>query len=172
MGCSVTLAGISSDCLSNKGGVKAVYLANKSDVTSIELAENVITGITMNAEAKFKKYEFRKDTATMTSTLTVGDNGGSNYVSTVVAMSFNRMEAAKRLEMNAMALGELVDLVEDRNGTVFYLGYDEAVKASNGTGETGDASTSLNQYTIELTDESDLFPYTVAPDVIAKVTAA
>ena len=69
MGCSVTLAGISSDCLSNKGGVKAVYLANKSDVTSIELAENVITGITMNAEAKFKKYEFRKDTATMTSTL-------------------------------------------------------------------------------------------------------
>ena len=172
MGCSVTLAGISSDCLSNKGGVKAVYLANKSDVTSIELAENVITGITMNAEAKFKKYEFRKDTATMTSTLTVGDNGGSNYVSTVVAMSFNRMEAAKRLEMNAMALGELVALVEDRNGTVFYLGYDEAVMASNGTGETGDARTSLNQYTIELTDESDLFPYTVAPDVIAKVTAA
>ena len=172
MGCSVTLAGIASDCLSNKGGVKAVYLANKSDVTSVDLSENVITAITMNSEAKFKKYEFRKDTATMTSTLTVGDNGGSNYISTVVSMSFNRMEAAKRLEMNAMALGELVALVEDRNGTVFYLGYDEAVKASNGTGETGDARTSLNQYTIELTDESDLFPFTVAPDVIAKVTAA
>lgn len=170
MGCSVTIKGISSDCLSNKGGVKAVYLANKSDVTSIELAEDVITGITMATEAKFKKYEFRKDSATMTSTLTVGDNGGSNYVSTVLSMSFNRMEAAKRLEMNAMALGELVALVEDRNGTVFFLGYDEPVKASNGTGETGDARTSVNQYTAELTDESDLYPYTVAPDVIAKVT--
>ena len=170
MGCSVTIKGISSDCLSNKGGVKAVYLANKSDVTSIELADDVITGITMATEAKFKKYEFRKDSATMTSTLTVGDNGGSNYVSTVLSMSFNRMEAAKRLEMNAMALGELVALVEDRNGTVFYLGYDEPVKASNGTGETGDARTSVNQYTAELTDESDLYPYTVAPDVIAKVT--
>lgn len=169
MGCSVTIKGISSDCLSNKGGVKAVYLANKSDVTSIELAEDVITGITMATEAKFKKYEFRKDSATMTSTLTVGDNG-SNYVSTVLSMSFNRMEAAKRLEMNAMALGELVALVEDRNGTVFFLGYDEPVKASNGTGETGDARTSVNQYTAELTDESDLYPYTVAPDVIAKVT--
>lgn len=171
MGCSVTIKGISSDCLSNKGGVKAVYLANKSDVTSIELAEDVITGITMTTEAKFKKFEFRKDTATMTSTLTVGDNGGSNYVSTVLSMSFNRMDAAKRLEMNAMALGELVALVEDRNGTVFFLGYDEPVKASNGTGETGDARTSINQYTTELTDESDLYPYTVAPDVIAKVTA-
>lgn len=170
MGCSVTIKGISSDCLSNKGGVKAVYLANKSDVTSIELAEDVITGITMATEAKFKKYEFRKDSATMTSTLTVGDNGGSNYVSTVLFMSFNRMEAAKRLEMNAMALGELVALVEDRNGTIFFLGYDEPVKASNGTGETGDARTSVNQYTAELTDESDLYPYTVAPDVIAKVT--
>lgn len=170
MGCSVTIKGISSDCLSNKGGVKAVYLANKSDVTSIELAEDVITGITMATEAKFKKYEFRKDSATMTSTLTVGDNGGSNYVSTVLSMSFNRMEAAKRLEMNAMALGELVALVEDRNGTIFFLGYDEPVKASNGTGETGDARTSVNQYTAELTDESDLYPYTVAPDVIAKVT--
>lgn len=171
MGCSVTIKGISSDCLSNKGGVKAVYLANKSDVTSVELAEDVITGITMTTEAKFKKFEFRKDTATMTSTLTVGDNGGSNYVSTVLSMSFNRMDAAKRLEMNAMALGELVALVEDRNGTVFFLGYDEPVKASNGTGETGDARTSINQYTTELTDESDLYPYTVAPDVIAKVTA-
>lgn len=171
MGCSVSLKGISSDCTSNKGGVKAVYLANKSDVTSIDLADDVITGITMTTEAKFKKFEFRKDSATMTSTLTVGDNGGSNYVSTVLSMSFNRMEAAKRLEMNAMALGELVALVEDRNGTVFFLGYDEPVKASNGTGETGDARTSVNQYTAELTDESDLYPYTVAPDVIAKVTA-
>lgn len=171
MGCSVSIKGISSDCLSNKGGVKAVYLANKSDVTSIDLADDVITGITMATEAKFKKFEFRKDSANMTSNLTVGDNGGSNYVSTVLSMSFNRMEAAKRLEMNAMALGELVALVEDRNGTVFFLGYDEPVKASNGTGETGDARTSVNQYTAELTDESDLYPYTVAPDVIAKVTA-
>lgn len=169
MGCSVSIKGIASDCLSNKGGVKAVYLANKTDVTSIDLADDVITGITMTTEAKFKKFEFRKDSATMTSTLTVGDNGGSNYVSTVLSMSFNRMEAAKRLEMNAMALGELVALVEDRNGTVFFLGYDEPVKASNGTGETGDARTSVNQYTAELTDESDLYPYTVAPDVIAKV---
>ena len=85
-------------------------------------------------------------------------------------MSFNRMEAAKRLEMNAMAMGELVALVEDRNGTVFYLGYDDPIKASNGTGETGDVRTSVNQYTIELTDESDEYPYTVAADVIAKVT--
>ena len=124
----------------------------------------------MNTSAKFKKYDFRKDSATMTSTLTVGDNGGSNYISTVLSMSFNRMEAAKRLEVNAMAMGELVALVEDRNGTVFYLGYDDPIKASNGTGETGDVRTSVNQYTIELTDESDDFPYTVAADVIAKVT--
>lgn len=170
MGCSVTLAGIASDCLSNKGGVKAVYLANKSDVTSVDLSDNVITGITMTSSAKFKKYDFRKDSATMTSTLTVGDNGGSNYISTVLSMSFNRMEAAKRLEMNAMAMGELVALVEDRNGTVFYLGYDDPIKASNGTGETGDVRASVNQYTIELTDESDDFPYTVASNVIATVT--
>lgn len=170
MGCSVTLAGIASDCSNNKGGVKAVYLANKSDVTSVDVSDNVITAITMTASAKFKKYDFRKDSATMTSTLTVGDNGGSNYISTVLSMSFNRMEAAKRLEMNAMAMGELVALVEDRNGTVFYLGYDDPIKASNGTGETGDVRTSVNQYTIELTDESDDFPYTVAADVIAKVT--
>lgn len=170
MGCSVTLAGIASDCLSNRGGVKAVYLANKSDVTSVDVSENVITAITMSASAKFKKYDFRKDSATMTSTLTVGDNGGGNYIATVLSMSFNRMEAAKRLEMNAMAMGELVALVEDRNGTVFYLGYDDPIKASNGTGETGDVRTSVNQYTIELTDESDEYPYTVAADVIAKVT--
>lgn len=167
MGCSVTLAGISSDCLSNKGGVKAVYLINREDIADLKVAENVITGITLtSASTKFKKFEFRKDSASMTSTLTIGDNGGSNYVSTVVTMSFNRMDAAKRLEMNAMAFGELAALVEDRNGTVYYLGYDEAVKASNGTGETGAARTDLNQYTAELTDESDLYPFTVDPALL------
>ena len=176
MGCSVTLGGIKTvDCQDNRGGIKNVYLCNAAEIDSIGVDsadQNVITGITLiSGSSKFHKYAFRKNSASFTSTLTVSDNGGSSYVSTVLSMSFNKMEAAKRLEMNALAIGELVAIVEDRNGTFFYLGYDEPIKASNGTGETGAARTDNNQYTIELTDESNEYPFTVDSSVIKDIIA-
>ena len=80
--CNQTLGGITLDCTSSLGGIKTVYIANYGDVESVDLVSGTtgtdagkITGITMADGVKFKPYQFRKQTGSMTSTLTVDENG-------------------------------------------------------------------------------------------------
>lgn len=168
--CLQNLAGISIDCNEgSKGGIKKVYIANYGDIKSIADADGVITGITMNDTAKFKAYSFRKGTSNMTSTLNSDEANGISNVSTVLSLVFTRQDTAKRIEMTALSLGQLVAIVLDANGKYWYLGKDDYLSASAGGAETGTANTDRNAYTLELTDTSDTYPFEVAASAIADI---
>lgn len=137
-----------------------VYIANYSDVSGITITDGEVTAITMASGQTFSKYYFRRNTASMTSTLNVDVTNGST-VSTDVVLSFLRQETAKRLEISALSIGELILLVEDANGKVWYLGKDMPVMASAGGAESGTAYTDGNRYTITLQDNSMDYPYEV-----------
>lgn len=169
MACSQTLAGLSLDCLNSKGGIKCVYIANFDDVTTVSEADGVITGITMDTTKKFKKYEFRKGTGSMTSTYNADETTGNHYVTTELALVFTRMETAKRIEISALSLGQLAVIVLDSNGVYWYLGKDNYVSASAGGAETGTANSDRSAYTITLSDESDDYPHEVAAAAIADI---
>lgn len=171
MSCSQTLAGITLDCDSSVGGIKEVYIANYADVTEVALADDKVSGITMTNSAKFKKYEFRKQTGSMTSTLNVDETAGINYVSTELSLVFTKMETAKRVEIAALAVGQLAVIVKDGNNKYWYLGYNDYVSSSAGSGNTGTAKGDSNNYSITLKDESDSFPYEVDANVIDTVVA-
>lgn len=171
MSCIKTLKGIAQSCEGNLGGILEVYLANKDNVSATpgsvtdpitSAVTEQITGITLSNSETFKKYYVRKGTSSMTKEVTVNENG-STYVTTSLNLVFARMDAAKRLEMNALAQADLVALVKDANGIVWFLGFDDAVTMSAGGGETGTARGDNNQYTTTLSDESANFPYTVTP---------
>ena len=173
-------SGLPANCDANRGGVQVVYIANRSDVTGIELGtpeKDTITTITMKTKgeteetAKFKAYHFKKGAASFTSTFTLDNANGVNFVTTVLSIDFAKMETAKRVEMQALSLGEMAVIVLDANGTYWYLGYDEPVYASAGTGETGAARTDVNKYSIELTDESESLPYEVDKSALATIIA-
>lgn len=153
---SAVLNGLANDCSSSLGGVKRVWISPYVDNAATVSGDTVsITGNTTN----FKAYYFRVGAASMTKTLNVNAEAGSSYVSTVLSMSFSRMETKKRIEMTALSLGDLMVVVEDNNGKVWFLGKDAPVKATAGGGETGAAKSDANRYNIELTDESLDYPY-------------
>lgn len=164
MACSQTLNGIAVDCLPSMGGIKMVYIANYSDVASTTVSGDVISTISMAGSAKFKEYYFRRNTASMTSTLNVDAANGST-VSTDLVLSFLRQETTKRVEIAALSIGELVVVVEDMNGKFWYLGKDMPVMASAGGAESGTAYTDGNRYTITLQDNSFSYPYEVTADM-------
>lgn len=168
--CNVNIAGLCRDCENSKGGIVVVYAANYADVTPT-VSAGTITAITVASGASFYKYEFRKGTGSMTSTLNVDNANGVNYVSTELALQFTKMETRKRIEMAALAVGELVLIVKDANGKYWYLGKDEAVTASAGAGQTGQAVSDGNFYSITLTDNADTFPYEVLASVIEGLNA-
>lgn len=169
--CNQTLAGISLDCTNSLGGIKTVYIANYGDVTEIEIdeASGQITGVTMSASAKFKPYQFRKQTGSMTSTLNVDETAGINYVSTELSLVFTKMETAKRLEMTALAKAQLAVIVKDSNNKYWYLGKDDYVSSTAGSGNTGTAKGDSNNYSLTLTDESDTYPYEITEAAVLAV---
>ena len=174
MACSQVLNGIAADCQTNVGGVREVYIANYSDVTAIEVDEtsNMIKTITMADTAKFKKYAFKKNTSSMTSTLNVDPANGVNFVQTDLSLVFAKQETVKRMEIAKLSLGELRIIVLDANGKYWFLGQEEFVSATAGTAETGVNRTDGNKYTITLTDYSSSYPYEVTPTIVADLIAA
>ena len=174
MSCSQVLNGIAADCQTNVGGVREVYIANYSDVTAIEVddSSNMIKTITMADSAKFKKYAFKKNTSSMTSTLNVDPANGVNFVQTDLALVFAKQETVKRMEIAKLSLGELRVIVLDANGKYWFLGQEEFVSATAGTAETGVNRTDGNKYTITLTDYSSSYPYEVTPTIVADLIAA
>jgi hypothetical protein len=154
MACTQTLAGIVRDCLSNMGGVAAVYLANHADVASLTESNGAISEINMASSAVFKKYEFARNTASLTSNYAINAENGTRYVESDLVMVFNRMDTAKRLEITALAQGELVAVVVDNNGNRWYLGHDAPLVLNAGDGQTGTARADRNGYSVTLHDES------------------
>ena len=174
MSCSQVLNGIAADCQTNVGGVREVYIANYGDVSAVTLDEtsNMIKAITMTDSAKFKKYAFKKNTSSMTSTLNVDPANGINFVQTDLSLVFAKQETVKRMEIAKLSLGELRVIVLDANGKYWFLGKEEFVSATAGTAETGTNRTDGNKYTITLTDYSASYPYEVDPTIVAELIAA
>lgn len=174
MSCSQVLNGIAADCQTNVGGIREVYIANYGDVTTIEVDEvsNMIKTITMADTAKFKKYAFKKNTSSMTSTLNVDPANGVNFVQTDLTVVFAKQETVKRMEIAKLSLGELRVIVKDANGKYWFLGQEEFVSATSGSAETGTNRQDGNKYTIVLSDYSSSYPYEVDPSIIAGLIAA
>ena len=174
MSCSQVLNGIAADCQTNVGGIREIYIANYDDVSAVTLDDtsNMIKTITMADSAKFKKYAFKKNTSSMTSTLNVDPANGINFVQTDLSLVFAKQETVKRMEIAKLSLGELRVIVLDANGKYWFLGKEEFVSATAGTAETGTNRTDGNKYSITLTDYSASYPYEVDPTIIADLIAA
>lgn len=172
MACSQTLSGIINDCAPSMGGIVEAYIANHADVTAVTVTDNQVSAITMASSAKFKKYTFPRNTGSLSSNYTIDDTTGANFVATDLVLQFNRMETAKRIEIVALAQGDLAVIVKDANGKFWYLGKDAPVRATAGDGLTGTARADRNGYSVTLQDNSLELPLEVPSSVVESVVAA
>lgn len=152
---SVSLKGISNDCLKSMGGVKEIKLAPWKEFDGT-ISNGEITELDIS---DFKTYYTKKNVSSMTSTYNIDVPNGVNYVSTELNLVFARMSADKRLEINALATSDLRAIVTDSNNTMWYLGMNEPIILTAGTGQTGVAKTDGNNYNLTFTDESAELPF-------------
>lgn len=170
MACLISLKGITLDCQPSLGGIKRVWITQYSDVKSVVVGDdNMIESITLEGEAQWYEYQFRKATGSLTSTLNVDESAGVNYVSNELSLVFTKMETLKRIEIAALSIGQLAVVVEDSNGHYWFLGKDDYVSASAGTGVTGTAKGDQNAYTLTLSTDSDSYPYELSAEAIAAI---
>lgn len=169
-GCTTApLHGIIDTCDTSKGGIKRIWMAPYAAGNATKnSAGNDQYEINVASVTDYKYFYVKKNTTSFTSTLTVDPANGVNFVTTVLSVVFNKMDRQKQAEMAALALNDLNVVVEDSNGNFWYLGFDNPVYATGGTGETGTNKTDGNKYTVELTCDSATYPYVLDSESAAK----
>lgn len=164
-----TLNGLNTACKeSSLGGIRRVYFALADDVAEVTVTADKITGITMADGKKFKEYKLLKNTGSMTSTLNVSDTAAS-YFTNEITLQFMKQETAKRIEIMSLLMAETVAIVQDANGTYWYMGKDYPITATGGTAETGTAAGDANRYELTLSDDSKELPYEVNADILTDI---
>jgi len=148
------------------GGIVEVLIANYADVSAVTLTDNKVSGITMVSGKTFYKYGFARNTGSLSSNYTIDDTTGAKFVASDLVLQFNKMDTTKRIEITALAQGELMVIVKDANGAYWLLGKDAPVRASAGDGLTGTARADRNGYSITLQDNSLEMPLEVLASII------
>ena len=172
MACLITLKGIPFTCDTNLGGVKAVYIADYANVSgvTVDASSKKINAIN-GATGKFHTFIPAKNTGSLTKTLTKDESAGTLYYTNEVTAQFNKMDTAKRIEIENLVRGELAVIVLDANGIYWYLGKDDYVTATAQVGQTGAQRGDGNFYNITITDISSELPYEVDASVIDELLA-
>lgn len=169
MACNnISLAGTDKSCDPSPGGVRYIFIAQRSAITGLTYTYEVtgdttsikeqVSGITMSGTSKFYVYQFRPNTANVKSDYVPGDNG-AKYYTTVINMIWSKHSTAKRIEFET--LGRAEDLVVIYQGTdgICYLCNDiNPALMTAGSNETGTARTDLSGYNITLTVDEDFSP--------------
>ena len=167
MGClsNFTLKGIKLDCNPVLAGIKRVYLGYNDQLTITPDPQTQTATIAAKdgaeATAKLYAYDVVATTGGLTSTITKNEQNGTRYYTNTIAMQFTRLEAAKHLEVQAMAAEALVAVVETNDGKYWVVGADSYLSATETNVQTGSSFDDLNGYTISLAARSAYLPFEI-----------
>ena len=166
MGClsNFTLKGIKLDCNPVLAGIKRVYLGYNDQLTITPDAATQTATIAAKSgveTAKLYPYDVVANTGGLTSTITKNEQNGTRYYTNTIAMQFTRLEAAKHLEVQAMAAEALVAIVETNDGKYWVVGADSYLSATEANVQTGSSFDDLNGYTISLAARSAYLPFEI-----------
>lgn len=115
----------------NVGGIKAVFIANHTEVTGTTIedgtiytgsTEEMIVDITMASGKKFWKFDTVKETSSFTQTVSANiQNGTLSFVPTV-SLIFNKLDASARNIIQMLAVSLVDIIVLDSNDKLWYMG--------------------------------------------------
>lgn len=168
MACCGTLQGIPLDCERGVGGIIKAWIACRDNI-NVTIADGEITAISPSDLDTWHEFLFRKQTGSVTTTITTDDAAGTLYYESAIVLQFTKQETSKRLAINALGLSDLAIIIQDSNKRYWYFGYDYGVTLTDGSAETGTALADFNGYNITLTDLSRELPYEVTPEAMESI---
>lgn len=175
MACTTYLTGFSTSCGSNLPSIKKLYIGTFEsgnftytyqkdgenqdvlDADGNKIIESV-SGATLNSGAdKWVEFQFRKNTSSMSTEMTVNDNQ-SFYFQNSCDMIFSKIENSKRLSLESVAAGECTMIVVDSNNNTWLIGAENPVSLTTLSATTGTAVGDNNQYTVTLSAQEAHMP--------------
>jgi len=160
MACDI-ISGFTLPCRDNTGGIKNIYILSGS-VASITGADNgLITDI--SGSGTFYKFELTRQTGDYTETINASLENGTVFYEQVVNAPFHKMQSSLRNQIKVLAQNPALKVIVETNngsdltaGKFFYLGQNNGLSLSGGTGATGTAFGDANQYSLTFTGQEPL----------------
>lgn len=166
MNCNInTIKGVLADNCANLAGIKEAWLGEWDEFVVTPTKESDVEthfatiAVKEGSSAKLYHYTFARSTGSLTSTLTKNEENGVRYYTNEVVLQFNRLEADKHLECEALAAGRLIAIILDNNGLYHIVGADQYLSAASQTAQTGRGFDELNGYTTTMNAMSAHLPY-------------
>ena len=145
MSCNLT-AGIPLGCRDNVGGVKTFWITDFTNIDSI--TSNTGDTITqISGTGTYYEFQLIRTTSQLTETVNASlENGTVFYQGELVAF-FSKLDQAKRNILKTLAQSQRLSIVvEDNNGSYFYLGQTYGCFISAGSSVTGKSLGDANGY--------------------------
>jgi hypothetical protein len=164
---------IATSCGSNIPSIKKLWIgafesatftvSNVTGVTDADgnpVIEKVTSAVLNCNEDAWVEFQFKRNTCSATSEMTVNDNG-SHYYTNSVNLVFAKQDASKRLSIQALASGDCACIYLDGNGNYWLLGYENPVSLTSASAATGTSVSDSNQYDLVLSEEAGILPIPV-----------
>ena len=181
MACTTYLTGFSTSCGSNLPSIKKLYIgtfesgnftytyqqnSESQDVLDADgnkIIESV-SGATLNSGAdKWVEFQFRKNSSSMDTEMTVNDNGSHYYTNSATCI-FARIDNSKRLSLESVGSGECTMIIVDSNNNTWLVGAENPVSLTTLQATTGTSISDNNQYTVTLSAQERTMPILIEAD--------
>jgi len=181
MACTTYLTGFSTSCGSNLPSIKKLYVGTfESGTFTYTYQQNsesqdvldadgnkiieAVSGATLKSGAdKWVEFQFRKNSSSMDTEMTVNDNG-SHYYTNSATCTFAKIENSKRLALQSVASGECTMIIVDSNNQTWLIGAENPVSLTTLSGSTGTAIGDSNQYSVTLSADEATMPILIEAD--------
>jgi len=146
MSCDIS-RGRKEPCKDSAGGLNAVYLINKQDLTVTYDGSDtdVITSIGSSIPAF--KFDI-KGSSTYTENITSSRENGTTTFEQVLELQLTKLTKEDHKTVKLIAYGSPSVLVEDNNGNVFVAGLEHGLDVSGGTIVSGASMGDMSGYTL------------------------
>ena len=181
MACTTYLTGFSTSCGSNLPSIKKLYVGTfesgtftytyqqNSEAQDVLDADGnkiieAVSGATLKSGAdKWVEFQFRKNSSSMDTEMTVNDNGSHFYTNSATC-TFAKIENSKRLALQSVASGECSMIIVDSNNQTWLIGSENPVSLTTLSGSTGTAIGDSNQYSVTLSADEANMPLLIEAD--------
>ena len=145
MACNLT-DGILLGCRDNVGGLKTMWITDFCNVQSVtQDGSDLITEL--SGSGTFYCFELIRTSSQHTETVNASLENGTVFYQGETVVYFSKLDQDKRNILKTLAQSQrLAIVIEDNNGTYFYLGQTYGAFISAGTAVTGKALGDQNGY--------------------------
>jgi hypothetical protein len=161
--------GIPLACQDSVGGVKTVYIGAYSDTTTFTYDVDDVIDTVASTET-FYTFKFRPQSAANSEEGNHSLENGTNFYTQTLTMNFPKADAAKRNVLKLLAKTAMHVIVEDNNGTYWWLGLVNGADLSASTTSNGQAFGDLSGLALTILGNEPQPMYELSATAFASLT--